>query len=175
MHLSNSAKNVCAAKAKSRDLNYCGLNTNAAVLTDKYCCECNWKKLVQEEKCDLCAVGIFRVGVGAGLGWGVCGGGGVCLEAGERGGVGGGKGGERRVITLAKKKKHSSTIAPHNSSGLLVSCSSLSFSSSLLLVVHSAAYAGMRLVPLRDPLSSFLKASLTFKSPFGAFGSSPPL
>ena len=32
---SQSVKNVCAAQAQSRDLNYCGQKTNAQVLTDK--------------------------------------------------------------------------------------------------------------------------------------------
>ena len=55
MHQSQSAKNVCTATAQSRDLNYRGLKTNSKLLG-----ESNPRKFVQEEKCWLRGVGIFR-------------------------------------------------------------------------------------------------------------------
>ena len=57
---SQSIKNVCAAQADSRDLNHCGLKTNAEVLTYKHCCGCNWRKRVQEEESRLCGVSISK-------------------------------------------------------------------------------------------------------------------
>ena len=56
---SQSTKSVCAARAQSRVLSYCGLNINSKVLTDRCCCECNERQRVQEEKCGLCALVIF--------------------------------------------------------------------------------------------------------------------
>ena len=60
---------VCGESTKSRNLNYCGLKTNAEVLTNTHCCECNSRKRVQEEKCGLCGVGIFTLRFGVRLRW----------------------------------------------------------------------------------------------------------
>ena len=49
----HSTKNVCAAQAQSRGLNYCGLKTNAEFLSNN-CCDFNLTARVQEEKCVLC-------------------------------------------------------------------------------------------------------------------------
>ena len=51
----HSAKNVCTAKAQSRDLNYCGLKTKCSSLDHEF----NQRVRVQEEKCGSCGVGIF--------------------------------------------------------------------------------------------------------------------
>ena len=60
---------ICAATTQSRDLNCCGLTTNAKILTDNSCFECNERERVQEEACGLCGVGIFTLRFGVRLWW----------------------------------------------------------------------------------------------------------
>ena len=58
LYQQQNVKSVCAAQAQSRDLNHCGLKTDAEVLTNN-CCEFNKRGRVQEEKSVLCDGGNF--------------------------------------------------------------------------------------------------------------------
>ena len=68
-HQSQSVENV-RRKHKAETLYCCGLKTHAKVLANKYCCECNLKKRVQEEKCGLFGVGISSLS-GVHLWWSI--------------------------------------------------------------------------------------------------------
>ena len=64
MHQSQSAKNVCAAKAESRDMNDCGPETDAKCsTTTKYSRDCSWRQRVQEEKCGVRGVRFSQRGL----------------------------------------------------------------------------------------------------------------